>query len=196
MFSYEIFVDHGETPNRCTILPLAYRTDFTILRKNFVNPLQSEVLLHPDGLSLHELHRSLIGVRSVAAIDCVWRRLDPLLKSLPGPEPVKARISEGFVTAYPRVARNNADPEGGFATIEALFIAAAFLEEWDLSLLREYYFAEDFLKRNAEAFRSYGIDTRIESPVYRPLLARNSQTRRISRGRGEVGEGLNKIPRI
>ncbi len=183
MFSYEIFVDHGETPNRCTILPLAYRSDFTLLKKKFIAPLASDVLLHPDGLSLHEFDRIQNPVSTIAAIDCVWKRLDPLLRSLPGKTPLKVKIPDGFVTAYPRVAKNNADPDGGFATIEAIFLAAAFLGEWDITLLREYYFAEDFLNRNADALKHYGIQFPFESPVYRPLLPRNSQTRRLSRGR-------------
>lgn len=183
MLSYEVFVDHGETPNRCTILPLAYRKDFTILRKKFLAPLISEVLLHPEGILLNEFAATKANLTSLSAIDCVWRRLDPLVRSLPDPKPLKVRIPEGFVTAYPRVAKNNADPDGGFATIEAIFIAAAFLGEWDLSLLREYYFAEEFLTRNAEAFRAFGINPHFEGPVYQPLLPRNSQTRRISRGR-------------
>lgn len=183
MLSYEIFVDHGETPNRCTILPLVYRDDFTILRKKFLSPLRSEVLLHPDGLPLHEFNQDSVQVTSLAAIDCVWKRLDPLLKSLPNPSPLKVAIPEGFVTAYPRVAKNNADPEGGFATIEALFIAAAFLGVWDQSLLCEYYFGESFLTLNREAFLRYGIACEITRPVYRPRLERNAQSRRISRGR-------------
>lgn len=182
MLVYEVYVDHGETPNRCTILPLAYRSDFTILRRKFLNPLISEVLLHPEGILLSEIDKS-IKVSSLAAIDCVWRRLDPLVQSLPQPAPLKVRIPEGFVTAYPRVAKNNADPEGGFATIEALFIGAAFLGHWDTSLLREYYFADDFLQKNAKIFREYNIATDFDAPLYKPLLPRNSQTRRLSRGR-------------
>lgn len=178
---YQIYVDHGETPNRCTILPLAYRKDFQIFRQRFEGAFKSELLLHPEGILLSELEKKPYA--GLAAIDCVWRRLDPLMKSLPGPHPLRVRIPDGFETAYPRVARNNADPEGGFATIEAIFIAAAFLGHWDLSLLREYYFAEEFLKRNEETFRFFGIDYVWNEPVYRPLLARNSYTRKISRGK-------------
>lgn len=182
MFTYEIFVDHGETPNRCTILPLAYRDDFTILRKRFLAPLSSQILLHPDGICLSTMDKTQ-GIQSLAAIDCVWKRLDPLLAALPSPKPLLAKIPDGFVTAYPRVAKNNKDPEGGFATIEAIFIGAAFLGHWDLTLLREYYFADEFLRKNAEAFSAFGIHSEVTSGVYNPLLPRNSQTRRLSRGR-------------
>lgn len=146
----------------------------------------SGVLLHPEGIDLHllsEAEKERGRALGLSAIDCVWKRLDPLLRSLPEPQPVKARIPDGFVTAYPRVAKDQRDPEGGFATIEALFIGAAFLGHTDYSLLREYYFAEEFLKRNDEAFRRYGITLSYETPIYRPLLPRNSETRRISRGR-------------
>ncbi len=180
---YEVFVDHGETPNRCTILPLSYRSDFDILRQSFQEPLKSEVLLHPDGIDLSELRTTRPQVTSLAALDCIWRRLEPLLLELPQPQPMKVRIPDGFVTAYPRVARNNADPEVGFATIEAVFIGAAFFGVWDLTLLREYYFAEEFLKRNLKAFQHYGIDAQWSSPVYSSLMPRHSNMRRISRGR-------------
>jgi ribosome biogenesis protein Tsr3 len=188
VLSYEIFVDHGETPNRCTVLPLAYRSDFTLLKKRFLAPLAADILLHPDGLPLNEFDQERGRVTRLAAIDCVWKRLDPLVRSLPGEIPLRARIPEGFVTAYPRVAKHNADPSGGFATIEAIFLAAAFLGEWDLSLLREYYFGEEFLRRNREAFVHYKIECDFELPVYRPLLPRNSHTRRLSRGRRPAPE--------
>ena len=185
MLNYEIIVDHGESSNKCTILPLAYRTDFHILRGSTDQPLRSEILLHPDGQDLGELKSTLSGVTTIAAIDCVWRRLNPILARLGKPLPLAVKIPGEFITAYPRQSKKSFDPTGGLATIEALFIAAAFLGHWDATLLREYFFADDFLKFNEGQFRQYGLKPSIESlaPAYQPCHVRNSHHRRLARGR-------------
>lgn len=181
MLEYEIIVDHSETANKCTILPLAYRPDFQIKRRP--HSLKADILLHPDGIPITQL-KDLSQVQRLGAVDCVWRRLDPILQKISGPLPLLVSIPADFLTAYPRASRKDFDPEGGLATIEALFIAAALLGRWDQSLLREYYFGEKFLRENAVMFQRYGIAAHIEEPVFRPLSPSNSQTRRLARGRG------------
>ncbi len=183
MLQYEIIVDHGETPNKCTILPLAYRSDFRIFRPKDPKTLQAEVLLHPEGRCLSEWKQSSLASARLAAIDCVWRRLDPILDALSEQPPHRFKIPQGFVTAYPRVSKKDYDPEGGLATIEAIFIAAAFMGSWDLSLLREYFFADEFLRLNESLFRHYEIWGGIEGKVYDPSQAKNARTRRLGRGR-------------
>jgi pre-rRNA-processing protein TSR3 len=183
MLRYEIIVDHGESSNKCTILPLSYRPDFVLLRGSTDKPLLSEILLHPDGLPFDELKSTKIS--TVAAIDCVWRRLTPILNRLGRPLPLAVKIPEEFVTAYPRRSKKSLDPTAGLATIEALFIAAAFLGSWDLTLLKEYFFADRFLELNKAAFRRYDLipEGDLSSPVYQPRHMRNSHHRRIARGR-------------
>lgn len=183
MLAYEIIVDHGETPNKCTILPLAYRSDFTILRGRVSEALRADVLLHPEGAPLDSLRFPPGAVKRLAAIDCIWRRLEPILEGIDQPHPLRARIPDGFLTAYPRTSRKDFDPDGGLATIEAIFIAAAFLGSWDQSLLREYFFAEQFLEMNRKTFEGYGLGFEFQSPVFQPLHPKNSRTRRIGRGR-------------
>ena len=73
------------------------------------------------------------------------------------PLPRLARIPDGFVTAYPRRNKEGNDPEAGLATIEALFIAAAFLGNWDESLLDKYHFQNSFLEINREIFERFGL---------------------------------------
>ena len=183
MLDYEIVVDHGETPNKCTVMPLVYRTDFDIRQGRVTRALRADLLLHPEGEPLSQLSLAPDKVTCLAAIDCIWRRLTPILAGIDAPHPPLASIPRGFVTAYPRTSKKDFDPEGGLATIEAIFIAAAFLGHWDLSLLREYFFAERFLALNSAVFESYGIQGPVEGPVFQPLLPRNSRTRRIGRGR-------------
>jgi pre-rRNA-processing protein TSR3 len=184
MLKYEIIVDHGESSNKCTILPLTYRPDFRILRGSKAMGLDSEILLHPEGTPLDQLTQLRGTVQTVAAIDCVWRRLDPILRRLRKPLPQAVGIPDGFVTAYPRRSKMTVDPTGGLATIEALFIAAAFIGTWDESLLKEYFSADEFLTLNEGAFIRYGITPPPRTlPVYQPCHTRNSHHRRLARGR-------------
>ncbi len=183
MLEFEIIVDQGETPNKCTIMPLLYRTDFKILRGSMAHTLRADILLHPEGEPLTSMTLAKGSVKSLAAIDCIWRRLGPILEAVDRPHPRLVSIPPGFVTAYPRTSRKDFDPEGGLATIEAIFIAAAFVGSWDLSLLQEYFFAEKFLAMNDLSFRHYGIIPHVQSPVFQPHSPKNSRTRRIGRGR-------------
>lgn len=185
MLHYEIIVDHGETANKCTIMPLQYREDFIILQGRVRGPLTSSLLLHHEGVPFHQLDRSTRETKRVGVIDCVWRRLDPILEYLEKPLPTLVRIPDGFVTAYPRRSKKDFDPSGGLATIEAIFIAGAFLGHWDETLLREYFFAEQFLEMNDAVFRQYGVNPpeNQSRPIFNPLLPRNAQQRRIGRGR-------------
>ena len=145
-----------------------------------------------DGESLDSFRPVRESLKSVAAIDCIWRRLSPIVHWIEGPLPRLARIPPGFVTAYPRRSQfGDADPGGGLATIEALFIGAAFLGHWDETLLSEYYFGEHFLETNQRVFTDYEIwplkdesenlDSRL--PLFNPKHPRNAVHRRIARGR-------------
>jgi ribosome biogenesis protein Tsr3 len=186
---YEILVDHGETSNKCTIMPLSYRSDFVIRRFPRGQPIpafKARWLLHPDGIPLNQVTSAdASDIGGIGAVDCVWRRLEPICKWLDKPLPTLIRIPEGFVTAYPRQSKKDFDPEGGFATIEALFIGAAFLGDWDESILCEYFFADRFLQLNEEAFRHWGIDSSRQSlgALYQPRTPRSAHKRRIGRGR-------------
>lgn len=188
-FHFEVLLDHGETANKCTIAPLSYRSDFSIRRFPRGMPiprLQSAVLLHMDGVGMDQMSPDSLGGKSLSAVDCVWRRLDPIMNWLEKPLPILARIPEGFVTAYPRKsALPELDPSGGLATIEALFIGAAFMGHWDLSILQEYFFADRFLQLNREAFRHYGLGSvaQEEDRLFNPRHPRSAAQRRIGRGR-------------
>jgi len=185
---FEIIVDHSETANKCTIVPLGYRPDFKIRR--FMNgkpmALTSTILLHPNGKPLNEFtaaHPALPLV-SIAAIDSVWRRVEPILKWVEKPLPELVSIPKEFATAYPRQSKKNLDPDGGLATIEALFIAATFFGVDDLSLLSEYYFAPKFLEINAGAWQKFGLGvTALDQELLATRKVRNSYERRLARGR-------------
>jgi len=183
-FRYEILVDHGETTNKCTILPLAYRTDFAITRYRGpgIHRLTAPLLLHPDGQPLDKMNPAAAGI---AAIDCIWRRLQPIVNGLVETSPVLVRIPDGFVTAYPRRSKVSEDPAGGLATIEALFIAAAFCGVWDETLLAEYWFGRAFLDLNLPTFKRYGVACCPDQTTfaYQPRRPGHSRDRRLARGK-------------
>jgi hypothetical protein len=81
----------------------------------------------------------------------------PTMQRVSLPLPRLVRIPEGFTTAYARRNKEGKDPDAGLATIEALFIAAAFLGFWDESLLEKYYFKSEFLKGNEALWRKYRL---------------------------------------
>jgi len=183
---YEIIVDAGETANKCTILPLAARNDFRLFRvhgEGPLGPLTAPLLLHHEGQCLSELRGG--GISTVASVDCVWRRLPRLLARIEWSQPPRlVKIPDGFKTAYPRVGSAKTDPTGGLATIEALFIAAALLGNYDPTLLAKYYFAHRFLEINTERFLELSVNevTR-PNQLPEPFRARDSNTRRHFRGR-------------
>ncbi len=187
---YEILLDHGETPNKCTITPLAGRADFRLIPvfgEGPLGPLSAPILLHHEGTCLTELRSRFSTPPDLACIDSVWRRVPKIAPRIiwkVGPA-LRAKIPTGFVTAYPRVGRPHQDPPGGLATIEALFIAAALLGNWDVSLLSQYYPSRRFIESNAQRFAELGV-TQVNDPNQWPTpppLVRHAWSRRRNRGR-------------
>ena len=185
---FEVLLDHGETPNKCTIAPLSYRKDFSIRRfpkGSPIAPLTTSFLLHHDGQPIEALPPSERVGNSLAAIDCIWSRLPTILKWLEGPVPRLVRIPDGFVTAYPRHSKISRDPDGGLATIEALFIGAALLGHWDPTLLSQYFFGDKFLELNRSRFTALGVTCAANaiSSVFDRRQPRDAIGRRVGRGR-------------
>ncbi len=185
---YEVIIDAEETANKCTIAPLVYRPDFTLFRvkgQEMMGPLTAPILLHHEGQCLTVLRKSLGKVQGVSSIDCVWHRLDLLLRRVSGRLPQLARIPDGFRTAYPRKSAQQTDPASGLATIEAIFVAGALLGNWDVSLLSQYYFGRQFVEFNAGRFLELGVPEASDLgalPVLSPRF-RHSLQRRRDRGR-------------
>jgi pre-rRNA-processing protein TSR3 len=158
---FEVLVDRTERLGKCTILPLNAHPAVDIVRfprGQKLPPLAGALLLHPAGAPLDELPRGAYGAAPVlSVIDCRWKRLPSIVRAITAPLPRLARIPDGFVTAYPRRNKKDLDPDAGLATIEAVFIAGAFLGRWDETLLAHYVFAAAFLAQNRSAFAHYGL---------------------------------------
>ena len=118
---YEILVDRTERPQKCTILPLGYRTDFRIVRFDRRSPIASltgSLLLHPDGAPLGNSTADGLtrpGPIVLSAVDCNWLRLPAVMGRIVGPLPELVRIPDGFQTSYLRRNKRNLDPDNGLA---------------------------------------------------------------------------------
>jgi pre-rRNA-processing protein TSR3 len=158
MFRFEVLMDRRENLRKCTIHPLRSRIDFRVRRfgsEANIPPFSASCLLHVEGQCLSKI--SPAQFPNLAVLDCHWKRVPSLLRRIAHPLPPLVSFPRGFSTAYPRKNQEGKDPEGGLATIEALFIANAFLGKWDETLLDQYYFKQEFLSANRKMFESYGI---------------------------------------
>lgn len=187
---YEIVLDHGETMNKCTVTPLADRPDFhffPVFGEGKIGPLSAPILLHHEGTCLTELRGQFPTPPDLACVDCVWRRVPKIIRKLDWKTGAvrRAKVPLGFVTAYPRVGRPDQDPDGGLATIEAIFTAAALLGNWDVSLLGRYFQGRKFVELNAARFQELGVPDARDPALWPvpPPLVRHALNRRRNRGR-------------
>jgi len=144
MLDILIVRDPREPWRKCSLAPLrgmegvrfvAYRPDRRI-------DAGARVLLHPDGELLSERDRGA----PLLVVDCAWRRLPTLLRTIDGE--VRPRRLPPFATAYPRASKLFEDPEQGLASLEALYAASVVLGEPWPALLDRYPWRERFLELN------------------------------------------------
>jgi pre-rRNA-processing protein TSR3 len=77
-------------------------------------------------------------------LDSTWRWLPDLESCLDG-NPIRRSLPAGVATAYPRQSRAHQDPEGGLASVEAVYLAKRILADDDPSLLDGYHWKDEFL---------------------------------------------------
>ena len=82
--------------------------------------------------------------RPLLVLDSTWRWLPALERCVTG-EPVRRSIPAGVPTAYPRKSRLFDDPEGGLASVEAVYVARKILGDDDPHLLDGYHWKQEFL---------------------------------------------------
>lgn len=139
-----IVVHPRENRKKCSVEPLRGHPDFRFW--TFPNrgdePLDGYVRLGIGG--------QLIGPddasRGLLVLDATWKlagRMEPFFADLP------IRSLPAWHTAYPRFSKTFADPAAGLATIEAIYAALTEMQLETHGLLDQYYWAEEFLRRNA-----------------------------------------------
>jgi pre-rRNA-processing protein TSR3 len=108
------------------------------------------IWLHPDGEELGPTDRGL----GLLLIDCTWRRVATLAKHIDG-ELLPRRLP-ALMTAYPRRSKLVRDPDGGLASVEALYAALAILDGPRPEILTGYRWAAEFLAANPKLPRAWG----------------------------------------
>lgn len=145
-----ILRDRRERKDRCTIWPLRERKDLRIVHHPWKSPpsLEGYVLLWHEGPELSAADSD----KGLLLIDGSWRWAGKL--ALPFGDLPKRSI-RGIQTSYPRSSKLFVDPDGGLATVEALYVAHLIMKKDINGLLDQYYWAEQFLEANPglDAFR-------------------------------------------
>ncbi len=139
-----ILRDPREATKKCSLTPLRGTSGIQFVGYDGTRRLDAgrRVFLSPQGELLSERDRGL----PLFVIDCAWRRVPALLKTVDG-ELLPRRLPP-LVTAYPRKSIVFEDPQEGLASVEALYAALALTGEVHPELLAGYHWREQFLAAN------------------------------------------------
>jgi pre-rRNA-processing protein TSR3 len=144
-----ILRDPRESTKKCSLTPLRGMPGVRFVTYDPDRRVQAgaRILLHPEGepIQASDAHKPLL------LIDCAWRRLPQLLKSVDGA--LEHRRLPPLATAYPRKSKLFEDPGQGLASIEALYAAFVLLGEVHPELLAGYRWKDEFLARNPQLTR-------------------------------------------
>lgn len=145
-----IIVHPKERKAKCTVAWLKGDERFQFFRgpRRPVD-LSGYVRLAMDGpeLSPADMNSGLL------VLDGTWKLVDRLA---PKVSEVPQRRLPSVQTAYPRSSKVSTDPEGGLATIEAVYAALRILGRDVTGLLSHYHWADEFLQRNAALWAQIG----------------------------------------
>lgn len=141
-----------ERLSKCSLEPLRGKDGYVFYKAKagLEVDVSGKVVLAVGAPALTEADRG----RELVLLDSTWRLLPDLEKCLTG-EPVYRSIPGGFETAYPRVSKIGENPDGGLASIEALYLAIRLMGEDRPEMLDEYYWKDEFLGRNAARFAEF-----------------------------------------
>lgn len=159
-----VLQDYKENRAKCTAVPLEGMRGVEIVQ--LPHPVRSSepfelppgVLLEVGAPALSPGDAALLGDGRIVVIDATWARVKKVLRRCSPPRSGRLErrsIPPGFSTAYPRSSKLYEDPPEGLATAEALFAASVVLGEPRPEFLQGYRWAEEFLRRSAEAVRRF-----------------------------------------
>lgn len=136
-----------ERISKCSLRHLHDRPGFTFHKaiKHFEFDATGylELAVDAEPLSIADRDHPLL------ILDSTWRLLAELRGCVTG-ETIRRSIPGQVQTAYPRSSRNYPDPDGGLASIEALYIATKILGYEDETLLDGYHWKDEFLALNKQ----------------------------------------------
>ncbi len=138
-----LIIHPKEKRAKCSLEPLRGRADLRFVPYAAKQPLElpGYIRLSVDGAPLTVADAG----HGVLLIDGSWRHAGRMHAHFAGVPP---RSLAGFSTAYPRVSKTFADPAGGLASLEALYIAYRILGRPTAGLLDAYRWRDEFLRRN------------------------------------------------
>jgi pre-rRNA-processing protein TSR3 len=126
------------------LTPLEGRTgiQFCNYKPGFRYLAEGHTLLGMSGVELSPMDAD----RPLLLLDCNWRLLEKMESALDG-QVIRRSLPSGIQTAYPRISKISEDPYGGLASVEALYIALKLMGQDNPSLLDDYYWKDEFLKK-------------------------------------------------
>lgn len=141
-----ILRDPRESLQKCSLTPLRGLSGIRFVDYAPERRIDAggRVLLHTEG----ELLGPADAGRGLFVIDCSWRRVASLARTVDG-EPVRRRLPP-LQTAYPRRSTTFEDPTEGLASIEALYAALALMGVPRPDLLAAYRWSDEFLRLNRD----------------------------------------------
>lgn len=142
-----VVVHPKERRSKCSVAPLRGREDFifwTYPRRG-PQPLDNYVRLGIGG----ELISPADAERGLLVLDGTWRWAEAMEADY---AQVPVRSLPRIETAYPRVSKMFDDPDGGLATVEAIYAAYRLIGRDATGLLDHYHWAKEFLSRNEHVF--------------------------------------------
>lgn len=138
-----IVVHPKERRSKCSVEPLRSRSDFRFYRfpDHVTLPLDGYVRLGLGGkeLSADDANSGLL------VLDGTWKlaaKMEPAYRDIP------VRTLPVIRTAYPRVSKISTDPDGGLATVEAVYAALRIMNRQVDGILDDYYWKDQFLTEN------------------------------------------------
>lgn len=146
-----IIVHPKERLAKCTVAWLKGDPRFQFFRgPRRPNDLGGYVRLAMEGpeLSVADAQSGLL------VLDGTWKLVDRLA---PNVQEVPTRRLPPVQTAYPRTSKVSTDPDGGLATIEAVYTALRILRRDITGLLAHYHWGEEFLQLNADFWDRMGV---------------------------------------
>ncbi|MAG93761.1 MAG: hypothetical protein CMJ48_08440 [Planctomycetaceae bacterium] len=138
-----LVVHPKERRKKCTLEPLRGREGFVFRKypRRGPEPLDNYVQLGFGGPEISPADAD----SGLLLLDGTWRFADAMLADY---QDVPVRSLPAWKTAYPRVSKLFDDPDGGLATIEALWLAYHLMGRSTEGLLDAYHWADEFLTIN------------------------------------------------
>lgn len=164
MLSPVVIIRHiKERHNKCSLQPLRWREGFTFHKATdeltfdatgFILLAMNSPVIEPgdailseseaDELSARHPDLGITTTRPILLPDATWSLLPQVMRCVKG-KPLLRSLPAGIKTAYPRVSKMTDDPQGGLASVEALYLALKLMGQDYPTLLDDYYWKDAFL---------------------------------------------------